>query len=191
MKKIGLFIDYANLLASIKRRNIEFLDFKELLNFLENEFSWNLIYKALYFAYPENETRNYDVSWIHKFWAFLKKKLWFSVVKKPLKQIEAKDKKWKNIFNEDGSFLVIEKWNLDIELTMDIMQKWENFDTIILFSWDSDFKCLTQFLLRNKKKVFIFSTFWNISYELKMHSTDYYDIDDLPIWIAKYKKRKL
>lgn len=178
-KKIGLFIDYANLLSSMKKNN-KFIDFSKLLTFLENEFGWKMEFKSIYFAYPEINTRDYDVSWIHNFARFLNAQLWFHIKKKPLKQIEIRDSKWKIILNGDWSPSVIEKWNLDIELTMDVMQTWHHFDIMVLFSGDSDFQCLTEFLLWKDKEVYVFSTMWNISSELKTHSTKYYDIKNLP-----------
>lgn len=178
-KKIWLFIDYANLLSSM--RNIwKSLDFKKLVKYLENEFWWTLEFKSIYFAYPKVDTRNYDVSWIHKFSCFLNKELWFYTKKKPLKQIELRDIDWNIIIWKDWKILMKEKWNLDIELTMDVMQTWHHFDIMILFSWDSDFQCLTDFLLWKSKKVYVFSTLWNISSELKTHSSKYYDIKNLP-----------
>lgn len=179
MKKIWLFIDYANLLSSM--RNIwKSIDFKKLIKYLENEFWWNFEFKSIYFAYPKVETRSHDVSWIHKFSYFLNKELWFHIKKKPLKQIEIRDNDGNIILWQDGSPIMKEKWNLDIELTMDVMQTWHHFDIMILFSWDSDFQCLTDFLLWKHKKVYIFSTLWNISSELKTHSSKYYDIKNLP-----------
>lgn len=178
-KKIWLFIDYANLLSSTKRIGSTF-DFKKLCNFLSKEFGWKLEFQSIYFAYPKESTRDYDVSWMHRFSHFLARELWFHVKKKPLKQIEQRDLSWNILYGEDGIPLIKEKWNLDIEITMDVMQTWHHFDIMVLFSWDSDFSCLTDFLLWKWKKVYIFSTTWNISTELRNRSTKYYDIAELP-----------
>ena len=190
MRKIGLFIDYANLWASYKKLG-KMLDFRELYNFLELEFWWKLYIKYIYFAYPEVWTRNYNVWGIHKFAVFLEKELWFNIVKKPLKLIEVRDSKWKILLDSDNKPTIIEKGNLDIELSMDVMQTWQSFDDMILFSWDSDFKCINDFLLKNNKNVYVFSTIWNISSELMKHSTKYYDFIDLPdnVFISKLKHR--
>ena len=193
MNKIGLFVDYANLLSSCRRIWKNF-DFKKLIFYLEEKFNWKFEFKFIYFAYPEKSIRSYDVSWIHKFAYFLKKDLNFCIKKKPLKQIKIKNDKWNLILSKYWNSTIIEKWNLDIELTMDIMQTWKKLDSIILFSWDSDFMCLTKFLLLKRKKVHVFSTKWNISNELKIHSSKYYDIKklskDLFIWKFKQKNKK-
>ncbi len=178
-KRIWVFIDYANLLTSMKKI-WKFIDFKKLIEFLWDEFKWTLEFKSIYLAYPKVNTRDYDVNWIHKFSCFLNKELWFYIKKKALKQIEIRDIDWNIMFWNNWKPIIKEKWNLDIELTMDVMQTWHHFDIMILFSWDSDFQCLTDFLIWKWKKVYIFSTLWNISSELKTHSTKYYDINNLP-----------
>ena len=58
--KIGLFIDYANLWSSYKRIWKK-LDFKELIKYIEIEFDGKLLFKSVYFAYPKESTRNYDI----------------------------------------------------------------------------------------------------------------------------------
>ena len=190
MKKIALFIDYANLWASYKKLG-KMLDFRELHSFLESELRWKLEIKYIYFAYPESGTRDYNVSGIHKFAVFLEKELWFNIVKKPLKLIEVRDSAGKVVLNWSGKPTIVEKWNLDIELSMDVMQTWNNFDKMVLFSWDSDFKCISDFLIKNNKEVFVFSTLWNISSELMKGSSKYYDLVDLPekIFISKLQHR--
>lgn len=188
-KKIWLFIDQANLWDAYKQIG-KMIDFEKLIWYLENEFSWVLIFKAIYFAYPELWTRDYDISGIHKFWTFLKNRLWFHVEKKPLKQIELRDKDGNILYDEFWSKVLKEKWNLDIELTMDVMQNWEDFNIIVLFSWDSDFYPLVKFLQFHWKKVYVFSTKNNISSELKRHSNKYYDFCEIAeIWGCKLKHR--
>ncbi len=118
IKKLALFIDYANLWSTYKQI-WKTIDFIKLINYLEKEFEWKLEFKSIYFAYPKESTRNYDVSWIHKFSHFLSKELGFHI----------------------------------------------------------------------KKKVYVFSTQWQISSELKIHSSKYYDIINLPEDIFNWKLR--
>jgi uncharacterized LabA/DUF88 family protein len=180
-KKIWLFIDQANLWSAYKKV-WKMIDFKKLVNYIEREFNWKLEFKNIYFAYPKEWTRDYNVKWIHNFGIKLKKELWFQVKKKPLKTIIVKDSYWNPV--------TIEKGNMDIELTMDVMQTWHHFDIMVLFSWDSDFYNLVLFLLFKQKKVYVFSTENNISFELKHHSSKYYDFCDIKeIWGAKLKHR--
>ncbi len=181
IKKLGIFVDYANLLDS-SRRIGKNLDFRKLIEFLEKDFNSISEFKCIYFAYPEEWTRHewYNYKGVHNFSVFLQKELWFHVKKKPLKIIEQRDRNGKILQDENWENMTVEKWNLDIELTMDVMQTWHHFDSMILFSGDSDFSCLAEFLIWKWKKVYVFSTLWNISTELKTHSSKYYDIKDLP-----------
>ena len=104
MKKIALFIDQANLWGSYKRVG-SLIDFKLLLEYLEKTFDGKVIVKNIYFAYPWDWTRDYDVKWIHRFWVFLKKELWFRVVKKELKRIEVRDEKNNIVLDKDIDIL--------------------------------------------------------------------------------------
>jgi uncharacterized LabA/DUF88 family protein len=187
--KIWLFIDQANLWSAYKKV-WKIIDFRKLLIFIEKEFNWKIEFKSIYFAYPKEWTRDYDISWIHKFWTFLKKELWFHIKKKELKQIELRNNDWEIVLWLDWSHIIKEKWNLDIELTMDVMQTYNHFDIMVLFSWDSDFYPLVSFLQFKWKKVYVFSTVNNISSELMHHSNKYYDFCEIDeIWWNKLKHR--
>ncbi len=185
MKKIALFIDQANLWGSYKRVG-SLIDFKLLLEYLEKTFDGKVIVKNIYFAYPWDWTRDYDVKWIHRFWVFLKKELWFRVVKKELKRIEVRDEKNNIVLDKDWKVIYKEKWNLDVELVMDVMKTQDMFDEMVLFSWDSDFQPLVSYLLFKWKKVYVFSTPWNASSELVHWSSKYFDITKIA-WIYRDK----
>ena len=47
------------------------------------------------------------------------------------------------------------KWNIDSDMIFHIMEKlleeWENFDKIIIISWDWDFKILVDYLLKKER----------------------------------------
>lgn len=57
-------------------------------------------------------------------------------------------------FNESGKFIgILNKCNFDVEITMELMRKIETYDTVLLWSGDSDFNPLMQYLKYRKKKV--------------------------------------
>jgi hypothetical protein len=64
--RIALFIDYANLLSSCRAVGY-MLDFKRLLPFLESTHKGELFFRAVYFAFPDSDTRARNVEGIHKF----------------------------------------------------------------------------------------------------------------------------
>lgn len=64
-----------------------------------------------------------------------------------------KDIKEIDDFDDEGKFLGrIRKCNFDVEIAMDMLIKIRNYDTIFLWSGDSDFHPLLQYLKSKKKK---------------------------------------
>lgn len=101
--------------------------------------------------------------------------------KKELKRI--------SISNEIGES-VVEKGNMDVEITIDALHNIEKYNTAILFSGDADFLALINYLKNHKKKVYIFSSKDNISYELKTGGSGYFDVKDVKeIWGKDLKYR--
>jgi uncharacterized LabA/DUF88 family protein len=71
-------------------------------------------------------------------------------------KVRTKNIKVINDFDADGKFVEkINKCNFDVEMTMDIMQQIDNYDTVFLWSGDSDFHLLLQYLKSKKKKVIV------------------------------------
>jgi uncharacterized protein (TIGR00288 family) len=84
----------------------------------------------------------------------------FSVRSKEVKMIPHHD--------DDGVFLgKIPKCNFDVEITLDAMSKIEKYDTIVLFSGDSDFGRLLSYLKSKGKKAIVISTRSRMSIELE------------------------
>ena len=63
-----------------------------------------------------------------------------------------------------------------MEISIDIMSNINNYDTVVLFSGDSDFLALVSYLKNHNKKVYIFSSKNNISTELRTSGDGYCDI---------------
>lgn len=135
---------------------------------IKRNFQSKKIRDFYYSAYPANGTRNYDLDGRHKFFTFLKKGLNFKVIKKQLKRIK--------IENEIGEEKIKEKGDMDVEISIDVMNSINNYDTVVLFSGDSDFLALISYLKNHNKKVYIFSSKNNISTELRTSGDGYCDI---------------
>ena len=71
------------------------------------------------------------------------------------------------------------KANFDVEITLDILKMIEKFDTLVLFSGDSDFDYLIRRLRAKEKKVVVISTKYHISKELIKNSNKYIDIKQM------------
>ena len=176
-----VFIDASNLWAAQKSKS-KFFDYEKLKFFLKRAHCSSEIKIFYYTAYPANGTRDYNLDSKHKFFTYLNKGLGFVVCKKELKRIA--------IHNELGD-VIKEKGNMDVEMTIDAIHFKNEYTQAILFTGDSDFLALINYLKNNNKKVYIYSSDNNISNELRTGGDGYIDVlkikDD--IWGRDLKHR--
>jgi len=160
-----------------------FLDYQKTIEYVKALYSGTAIKVYYYTAYPATGTRTYSLDGKHKFYTFLKKGLKFEVRKKKLKRI--------NVFDEHGE-AIQEKGNMDVEITIDAVHFLKKYDTAVLFSGDSDFLALVNYLKRGGKKVYIFSSKNNVSQELRTGADGYTDILKIRsnIWGRELKRRE-
>lgn len=157
-KKLGrlaIFIDAANVIYSFRKLSWK-LDYKRLQKYFTSEAK--LVGIHFYIAYFENDKGR----------------------KSLLEMLERKgfvvhSKLVKNIATNDGS--VIHKANCDVELTMDVMQTYQDFDAIVLLSGDSDFLPLTTFLQEQKKSVVVISRRGHVAKEMVKNADIYLHFD--------------
>jgi len=178
---VYVFIDASNIWNAQRSKGVSF-DYEKLTKYLKKKHEASVIKMFYYTAYPKKETRDYDVSAKHAFYTYLKKGLGFTVRKKPLKQIK--------ITTEEGQG-VKEKGDMDVELTLDVMHHRDNFDTIILFTGDSDYMAVVNYLKNRGKKVYIYSSKNNVSNELRTGGDGYQDVLEInaDIWGKELKFR--
>jgi uncharacterized LabA/DUF88 family protein len=70
--------------------------------------------------------------------------------------------------NQQGFYVEIPKCNFDVEITIDAVRLSKYYDTIALFSGDSDFAALLGFLRKKNKKIILFYS-GNLSHRIKNH----------------------
>ena len=100
------------------------------------------------------------------------RKCGFRVRTKTIKEIDD--------FDDEGKFLGrIRKCNFDIEMAMDMLLKIEKYDTAFLWSGDSDFHYLLQYLKSKKKKIITICCRDFASEELRTHSNLFIPADPL------------
>ena len=164
--KILVVIDAANLESSVK------------------SLGWWIDYTKLKNLFDKNklvEIRDYCVAHYtdnqNKFFAFLKRN-GFKLITKPLKIIKAPE-------IETGD---IRKANFDVEITIDVLERVDKFDTLVLFSGDSDFDYLIRKLRAKGKNVIVVSTKHHISKELIESSNKYIDLKKLRNLIERKNK---
>jgi uncharacterized LabA/DUF88 family protein len=163
---VYVFVDASNLWQAQKVKG-RFLNYDKIVKYIEKTFKTTKIKVFYYTAYPANGTRSYDLDSRHKFFTFLKKGLGFKVRKKELKRI-------KIVSGQSG--VIREKGNMDVEITIDAMYYFREYDIAALFTGDSDFLALVAHLRAGGKKVYIFSSKNNISEELRTGADGYFDV---------------
>ncbi|MFH1838663.1 MAG: NYN domain-containing protein [Candidatus Kuenenbacteria bacterium] len=178
---IYVFIDASNVWNAVKSVK-KFIEYKILKDYFRKNFNADEVEIFYYDAYPKIETRNYDLGGKHKFFTYLKKGLGFIVRKKELKRI--------SIISESGES-IIEKGNMDVEITIDAMHNIQKYNIVIFFSGDADFLALVNYLKNHGKKVYVFSSKNNISHELKTGGDGYFDLKDIAeLWGKDLKYRE-
>ena len=163
--RVAVFIDAANIFYS--QRTLKWhIDYEKLASYLRN--TLNLIGIFYYTGH---------VGSLEKQQKFLKKliSLGYHVTSKEIKFIRV-----------SGS-TDIPKGNLDVELALDAYRMRDEFDTIILFSGDSDFAYLLEMLKQGGKNTIVVSMRGHISREL-LERAKYIDLPKLRSVIEKIKE---
>jgi len=91
----------------------------------------------------------------------------YRVVSKPVKVIST------------GKSQVIRKANFDVEMAVDAMEILSCYDTLVLFSGDSDFAYLVRHLQSKGKRVVVCSMRGNVARELIKSTDQYVDLYEL------------
>ena len=161
-----LFIDAANMLYSQKDLGW-FVDYQKLKNYFET----NSELIDVYYYTGKVGTLEKQVSFLNKLSG-----IGYIVKAKEVKMIKL----------GGGKFLP--KGNLDVELALDAYRLNDKYDTIVLFSGDSDFNYLLDLLKEKSKEVLIVSTRGHVSKEL-LDAGKYVDLNKLRQFI-EYKNQK-
>lgn len=178
---VYVFIDASNVWNVVKSKR-EFIEYSRLKNYLKEKFSAEEVKIFYYDAYPEEGTRDYNLDGKHKFYTYLKKGLKFIVKKKELKRI--------SVITQNGES-IIEKGNMDVEITIDAMHYIGKYNIAVFFTGDSDFLPLISYLRNRGKKVYIFSSENSISKELRTGGDGYFDLKNIEeIWGKELKHRE-
>ena len=86
----------------------------------------------------------------------------------------------------------MEKGNMDVEMTVDAIHFKDQYDVGIFFSGDSDFLALISYLRNSGKKIFVYSSRNNVSFELRTGANGYVDVLTIgeDIWGSSLQHRK-
>lgn len=179
---VYVFIDASNVWSVVKSMK-RFIDYKILKKYFEKKFNAAHVEIFYYDAYPKDGTRDYDLDGKHKFYTYLKKGLGFTVRKKELKRIST--------VTADGE-TIMEKGNMDVEMTIDALHAMKKYTIAVFFTGDSDFLALVNYLKNGGKKVYIFSSKDNISHELQTGGDGYFELKHVPeFWGKELRHRAI
>lgn len=142
--RVMIFIDAANILYSQKDIGWK-VDYEKLKKYFDK----NSDLKKIFYYTGKVGTLEGQTKFLNKLM-----NLGINVVAKEVKMIRIANNKY------------LPKGNLDIELALDVYRNISNFDTILLFSGDSDYAYLLDLLIEEKKKIIVVSTRGHISKEL-------------------------
>lgn len=145
----------------VKGRAYVFIDAANIL-YSQQTLGWRIDYKRLY-EYCADETKLVGVRYYTGKVGTLEKQLKFIRKLETLRYtVVAKEVKFIKI---DGGKL-LPKGNLDVELALDAMRLASKYDSLVLFSGDSDFAYLIDLLKESGKQVIVLSTRGHVSKEL-------------------------
>lgn len=169
--KIFIFVDFSNVRHWAKdlwpeenkyRLSVE-IDIKKLADVCNWVNPQKKFFYYGYFKKPEDPTRNPKEDERHK-------KSIFRIDKARNSGFQVKTKEIKMVphYDDEGKFIGrFPKCNFDVEITMTMFQKMEKYDTIMIFSGDSDFGSLLGYLKSKGKKVIVVCTRNRMSTELE------------------------
>ena len=164
--KVFVCIDAANLERSLK--NLEWhVDYCLLKRLFER----NQMYQIRYYC-ADHKTANQGT-----FFSFLRR-MGYVLVTKPLKVISDV---------EQGD---VRKANFDVEIAVDSMRMISHYDTLVLFSGDSDFCALLKYLRRSGKHIVVISTRHHVSRELIHVSNKFVNIKKLRMYVERLQVQK-
>jgi uncharacterized LabA/DUF88 family protein len=171
-ERIAMFIDGSNLYSSGKTLDFD-IDYKKLLDLFKNK--GRLIQAKYYTALLDHE----DYSPIRPLIDWLDYN-GFHVVTKPAKSYT----------DRDGRNRV--KGNMDIEMTIDMLQIAPHVDHILLFTGDGDFKAVVEAVQAKGVRVSVISTLKSrpamLADELRRQANDFIELADMGKIIGRPKR---
>ena len=173
-ERFAMFIDGANLYATAKALNFD-IDYKRLLGLFQSK---GHMVRALYYTALIDDQ---DYSPIRPLIDWLDYN-GYSIVTKPAKE-----------FTDTSGRRKI-KGNMDIELTVDVMEMMQHLDHVILFSGDGDFRPLVACAQRHGKRVTVVSTMATkppmVADELRRQADQFVDLADLEDEIGRERSER-
>ncbi|UMX47940.1 MAG: NYN domain-containing protein [Candidatus Nealsonbacteria bacterium DGGOD1a] len=156
-ERVAVFIDSANFEMSCQECRLKF-DYRDIIKSFFGQKD------KIIFRYYKVD---FGSSTLKRFFDYLNI-LGIKIVSKPLKVIKQKD------------MADVHKANFDVEISFDAAMKKEEYDTLILFSGDSDFAYMASGLQKIGKKIVAISNWRSMSKELRDTADVYLNLRKMP-----------
>lgn len=199
--RVVVYIDAANLEQSVKDLNFPPLKFRTGMRWKASEERWMVDYIKLKRFFEKNShlrsinfySARFGTESHDRFLTFLKKR-GYRLVTKEIKDIpdykatisrkcrfcgaknEVSIKFECKICHKNNEVPIERKADFDVEISVDAVNWLANYDTLVLFSGDSDFVYLLEYLKKHGKKIVVLSRRGHVANELRR--TEYVDFYD-------------
>ncbi len=162
--RVLVLIDAANLNKGAEDLGFK-VSYRPLANFFRAE---TRLYRIVYYSVESQSGSHANIFRLLTYYGY-----W--IVSKPVK-----------VISDRGS--TYRKANFDVEITLDAMDWLTNYDTLVLFSGDSDFHALVKRLQSKGKAVVVCSLRGHISKELIASANHYRDVTQLSRRVLKKRR---
>jgi len=168
-KKFGAifsFVDYGNVnywYDKDRRRadDIELLKNQKLIIDIEKLAGFASLFsdqKRFYYGWNNRKKSNWHIAIKAEKYGFIKVTKPIQFIKHYLTEAELDNNSFALKENLSGKYIEIPKSNFDVEVSVDALRLMDKFDTFCLFSGDSDFTYLAQYLKRKWKKIIVIAS---------------------------------
>jgi len=159
------------------------VDLERLFNFIK-DFSYQA---RFYYGWHSRLSRSQHIVIKAEKLGFIKNTKRIQYVKHYLSADEIVDGHKQILNNETGRYIEIPKCNFDVEITLDSIRLMDEYDTLCLFSGDSDFARLAHYIKKKGKK-FVVVASGQIYHELKTTSDVYINAQQVKSYIVSVKE---
>jgi len=143
--------------------------------------------KRFYYGWNPRKKSNWHLSIKAEKYGFIKitKPMQFVRIQLDDSALSRDDREVKK--DRNGNYVEIPKSNFDVEISVDAVRIMKKYDTLCLFSGDSDFAYLSRFLKRNGKKIIVIAA-GQVFHTLKEVADHYVNAQDIKADITVVKE---
>ncbi|MEK7142289.1 MAG: NYN domain-containing protein [Patescibacteria group bacterium] len=194
--RIFSFVDYGNVnywYDKDRRGNddVELIKNQKLIIDIEKLASFAILFseqKRFYYGWNNRKKSNWHIAIKAEKFGFIKITKPIQFIKHYLTETELNNNSTFALKeNLSGKYIEIPKSNFDVEVSVDALRLMDKFDTFCIFSGDSDFTYLVQYLKRKGKKIIVIAS-GQVFHTLKDLADLYINAQTVKVDIASIKE---